>query len=64
MNLKTVHRYSESALRVARTASVGDGDALESRPVAAAAAAAAAAAVVVVVGAEEALVVAVVQLGR
>ena len=62
MNLKTVHRYSESALRVARTASVGDGDALESRPVAAAAAAAVV--VVVVVGAEEALVVAVVQLGR
>ena len=63
MNLKTVHRYSESALRVARIASVGDGDALESRL---AAAAAAAAVVVVVVGAEEeeAPVVAVVQIGR
>ena len=57
MNLKTVHRYSESALRVARIASVGDGDALESKLAAAAAAA--------VVGAEEeAPVVAVVQIGR
>ena len=57
MNPKTVHRYSESALRVARIASVGGGDALESRLAAAAA---------VVVGAEEeeAPVVAVVQIGR
>ena len=58
MNPKTVHRYSESALRVARIASVGDGDALESKLAAAAA--------VAVVGAEEeeAPVVAVVQIGR
>ena len=60
MDRKTVHHYFESALRVARIASVGDGGALESRLVVAAAAVAA-----VVVGAEkEAPVVAVVQTGR
>ena len=54
MDRKTVHHYFESALRVARIASVGDGDALESKLAAAA-----------VVGAEEeAPVVAVVQIGR